>query len=80
VRPIYALTGKDAIHLLKGYRMSTNEKLLDIIALLRAGLDKNRDQPEREVRAEAIDLGEILAKQFKKRRADIEVRPVRFPV
>ena len=37
------------------------------------------DQPEREVRAEAIDLGEILAKQFKKRRADIEVRPVRFP-
>lgn len=38
------------------------------------------DQPEREVRAEAIDLGEILAKQFKKRRADIEVRSVRFPV
>jgi len=24
------------------------------------------DQPEREVRAEAVDLGEILAKQFKK--------------
>ena len=38
------------------------------------------DQLEREVRAETIDLGEILAKQFKKRRADIEVRPVRFPV
>ena len=38
------------------------------------------DQLEREVRAEAVDLGEVLSKQRKKRRADIEVRPVRFPV
>ena len=34
------------------------------------------DQLEGEVRANAIDLGEILAKQLKKRGANIEVRPV----
>jgi len=38
------------------------------------------NQLEREVRAEAINLGEILAKQIKKCRADIEVRPVCFTV
>jgi hypothetical protein len=34
------------------------------------------DQFEREVRAEAIDLGEVLTKQREERRADIEGQAV----
>ena len=36
------------------------------------------DQLQREVRTEAVDLGEVLSEQREERRADIEVQPVRL--
>ena len=35
------------------------------------------DQLQREIRTEAVDLGDVLSKEREERRADIEGQPVR---